>query len=99
MATTSQSNDLTVRNLAVTGVLDATSIVGPITGAVTGAVTGNVTGNLTGNVTGEINGAHLDSNATGVAFYGATPAAKQTGVAVTAEAIHAALVALGLIGA
>ena len=32
-----------------------------------------------------------------VGFYGTTPIAKQTGVAVTAEAIHAALVALGLI--
>jgi hypothetical protein len=32
-------------------------------------------------------------------FYGTSPIAKQTGVAVTAEAIHAALVALGLIGA
>jgi hypothetical protein len=34
-----------------------------------------------------------------IGFYGATPVAKQTGVAVTAEGIHAALVALGLIGA
>lgn len=31
-----------------------------------------------------------------VGFYGATPIAKQTGVAVTAAAIHAALVNLGL---
>lgn len=34
-----------------------------------------------------------------IGFYGATPIAKQTGVAVTDAAIHAALVALGLIGA
>jgi hypothetical protein len=33
-----------------------------------------------------------------VGFYGTAPIAKQTGVAVTAEAVHAALVALGLIG-
>lgn len=32
-------------------------------------------------------------------FHGTAPIAKQTGVAVTAEAIHAALVALGLIAA
>lgn len=32
-------------------------------------------------------------------FYGATPIVKQTGVAVTAEGIHAALVTLGLIAA
>lgn len=32
-------------------------------------------------------------------FYGATGVAKQTGVAVSAAAIHAALVALGLIAA
>lgn len=34
-----------------------------------------------------------------VGFYGATGVAKQTGVAVTAAAIHAALVNLGLISA
>ena len=34
-----------------------------------------------------------------VGFYGTTPIAKQTGVAVTAAGIHAALVALGLISA
>lgn len=34
-----------------------------------------------------------------VGFYAATPVAKQTGVAVTAGAIHAALVNLGLIAA
>ena len=34
-----------------------------------------------------------------VGFYGGTPVAKPTGVAVTAEAIHAALVSLGLISA
>lgn len=34
-----------------------------------------------------------------IGFYTTTPIAKQTGVAVTAAAIHAALVALGLIGA
>ena len=34
-----------------------------------------------------------------IGFYAATPVAKQTGVAVTAEAIHAALVNLGLIAA
>jgi hypothetical protein len=34
-----------------------------------------------------------------VGFYGTAPIALQTGVAVTAEGIHAALVALGLIAA
>lgn len=34
-----------------------------------------------------------------VGFYGTTPIVKQTGVAVSAAGIHAALVALGLIGA
>lgn len=45
-----------------------------------------------------LNGA-LDHNGTTVGFYGAAPIAKQTGVAVDAASIHAALVALGLIGA
>lgn len=39
----------------------------------------------------------VGGSAAAVGFYGATPVAKQTGVAVTPEAIHAALVALGLI--
>jgi len=39
------------------------------------------------------------SSAGTVGFYGTTPIAKQTGVAVTAAGIHAALVALGLIAA
>lgn len=45
-----------------------------------------------------VNGA-VQSNDTVVGFYGTKPIAKQTGVAVTAAAIHAALVNLGLIGA
>lgn len=50
------------------------------------------------NATTEING-DLDHNGTNVGFYGTAPVAQQTGVAVTAAAIHAALVSLGLITA
>lgn len=39
------------------------------------------------------------SRAGGIGFYGATPVAQQTGVAVSAAGIHAALVSLGLITA
>lgn len=39
------------------------------------------------------------TNGTAIGFYGTTPIAQQTGVAVTAAAIHAALVNLGLITA
>jgi len=51
-----------------------------------------------------INGDTADIIATdaaidGIGFYGATPVAQQTGVAVTAAGIHAALVSLGLITA
>lgn len=46
----------------------------------------------------EINGA-LNHDGTTVGFYNTTPVAKQTGVAVTAAGIHAALVNLGLIAA
>lgn len=38
-------------------------------------------------------------NTTGIGFYGTTPIAKPTGVAVTAAGVHAALVSLGLIAA
>lgn len=41
----------------------------------------------------------LDHDGTTVGFYGATPTAQQTGVAVSAAGIHAALVNLGLITA
>jgi hypothetical protein len=39
----------------------------------------------------------VQANATGIGFYGTTPIAKPTGVAVSAAGIHAALVSLGLI--
>lgn len=41
----------------------------------------------------------VEVNETGLGFYSATPVAQQTGVAVTAAGIHAALVNLGLITA
>ncbi len=44
----------------------------------------------------EIDGA-LNHDGSTVGFYGTTPTAQQTGVAVSAAAIHAALVTLGLI--
>jgi hypothetical protein len=46
----------------------------------------------------EIDGA-LNHDGSSVGFYGTTPVAKQTGVAVSSAGIHAALVNLGLIGA
>jgi len=42
---------------------------------------------------------HLDLDATGIGVFGTAPAAQQTGVAVTAAAIHAALVTFGWITA
>jgi hypothetical protein len=57
-----------------------------------------ITGSLT--TTGAVNiGGALNHDGTTVGFYGTAPLAKQAGVAVTAAAIHAALVALGLIAA
>jgi len=44
-------------------------------------------------------GGALNHDGATVGFYGTAPIAKQTGVAVTAGGIHAALVALGLIAA
>lgn len=44
-------------------------------------------------------GIEIGASGSSVGFYNATPVAKQTGVAVTAGAIHAALVNLGLISA
>ena len=44
-------------------------------------------------------GGDLDHDGTNVGFYGTAPIAKQTGVLVTAGAVHAALVNLGLIAA
>lgn len=41
----------------------------------------------------------MSSNGTGISWWGATPIARPTGVAVTAAAIHAALVSYGLITA
>lgn len=44
-------------------------------------------------------GGALNHDGTTAGFYGTAPITKQAGVAVTAGAIHAALVALGLIAA
>lgn len=55
-------------------------------------------GRLRTNADWEMDGA-LDHDGPTAGFYGATPVAKQTGVAVTTAAVHAALVNLGLIGA
>ena len=41
----------------------------------------------------------IECNVTGIGFFGASPVAKPTGVAVDAAGIHAALVSLGLIAA
>lgn len=49
-----------------------------------------------GNGSGVVVGASTTET---LGFYGSTGVAKQTGVAVSAAAIHAALVALGLISA
>lgn len=49
-----------------------------------------------GNASGVVIGQETSQT---LGFYGATGVAKQTGVAVSAAGIHAALVALGLISA
>lgn len=50
-------------------------------------------------VVGDAPSISVGNSAAVIGFYGATPVAKQTGVAVSAAGIHAALVALGLIAA
>jgi hypothetical protein len=64
------------------------------------SVTGNsdVTGTLTVSSHIEIDG-NLNHDGSNVGFYGTAPVAQQTGVAVSAAGIHAALVNLGLITA
>jgi hypothetical protein len=75
---------------------------------VAGAIEYRIIGvDVTGNVTAGIRDAAADVNSTifgnsgfnRVGFYGTAPIVKQTGVAVTAAGIHAALVNLGLIAA
>lgn len=56
-------------------------------------------GSATGNVTIATGTGEVQIQGPELGFYGQTPVAQQTGVAVTAGAIHAALVALGLITA
>ena len=58
------SGNVTSHNINSTGIITATSFVGPVTGNLTGNVTGNVTGNLTGNVTGNLTG-DVTGNLTG----------------------------------
>ena len=50
------SGNITSHNINSTGIISATSFVGPVTGNITGDVTGNITGDVTGNITGNITG-------------------------------------------
>ena len=50
-------------HIKATGIVTATSFVGPLTGAVTGNVIGNLTGNVTGNVSGNAGTATLADDA------------------------------------
>lgn len=75
----------------------AVGLVGP---GSTGAITfGNGDTNLYRNSAGVLKTDGAMAIAGNVGFYGTTPVAKPTGVAVTAAGIHAALVTLGLIAA
>lgn len=96
-------------SIVATGGIIANSIDVVTSAELNGAVTCGSTLEVTGNIT-IADGANIIVNTTTgtqigtaagqkIGFYGATPVAKQTGVAVSAAAIHAALVSLGLIGA
>lgn len=67
--------------------------------AVTAIGETNVILTLNGAGTGAASGVRLGAAGGRVGFYGTTPIALQTGVAVTAAGLHAALVSLGLITA
>lgn len=84
--TPSAINELTITNSAAGN---------PVILSATGGDT-NITLSLRGKGTG---GAQLGFTGGRVGFYGTAPIALQTGVAVTAGGVHAALVALGLITA
>ena len=59
-----------IGNIRASGIITATSFVGPLTGDVTGNVTGIVTGSLVGNVTGNITGnVDGDVNSTGISTF------------------------------
>ena len=50
------SGNITSHNINSTGIISATSFVGPVTGDITGNITGDVTGNITGNTSGTAGG-------------------------------------------
>ena len=59
-----------IGNIKATGIITATSFVGPVSGDVSGNITGIVTGSLTGNVTGNVVGnVDGDVNSTGVSTF------------------------------
>jgi hypothetical protein len=59
-----------IGNIKATGIITATSFVGPISGDVSGNITGIVTGSLTGNVTGNVVGnIDGDVNSTGISTF------------------------------
>ena len=59
-----------IGNIKTTGIITATSFVGPVSGDVSGNITGIVTGSLTGNVTGNVVGnIDGDVNSTGISTF------------------------------
>lgn len=84
---------------------DAVSITATGTGTLVGAdvqvsATANCQVNGGTNLELQFDGTtRIELDTTGIGFFGTAPVAKPTGVAVTAEGIHAALVTLGLISA
>ena len=59
-----------IGNIKATGIITATSFVGPVSGDVSGNITGIVTGSLTGNVTGNVVGnIDGDVNSTGISTF------------------------------
>ena len=59
-----------IGNIKASGIITATSFVGPLSGDVSGNITGIVTGSLTGNVTGNVVGnIDGDVNSTGISTF------------------------------
>ena len=103
---TIEATDVTI---SATDVLDLGAGAGGISNTI--SANGNFSVNTQGDIIlggGSVDGIYLDAPGYGIrigdtgdklAFLGTTPVAKQTGVAVTAAGVHAALVNLGLISA
>ena len=90
------SGNVTSHNINSTGIITATSFVGPVTGNLTGNVTGNLTGNVTGNITATTGSFSGDVSIGGTLTYEDVTNIDAVGIITAQSGIHVTSGSVGI---